>query len=762
MRTRRSRRRFRIQRVFYRFLFSYLFVLLIPLVFVFIFNMRYLVGNFEEYVASEARVRFEQSVGSIENEYNQLLAISGQVLNNTLLADLASDPTYENITRAKNILFNYTLTNNFVEVMLIFDRRSSKILTSTTYADFAFYFNRIYRIRGLDGDNLRQFLLRTETDHFLDYSSVQGIVEAGAGSGAYFSSSIVLGGANRNLYFGVFLNGLIISEITGSGAASTNQFYVFGPDDMLLFPDDPAWKEDYSELLPLFDRRENEGLSQIHETEFFYYSTYSKYTGLKYLSLVPTSTFLEDASRLRWTFLLSLLACATVGAAVIFLFTVNNYRPIKNLLRYTEDGEGVSGDEFMRVESTIRRMNERNDRLISRIENSRQAVAEQLLGKLLRNEIEDEEELLSLYDSLGVEENTPFRVIVIKPENTPDTSFRAEQLTDTFNKRLPACTRSLGIESIVNESFIFIVFFQPDTIPEMNEDSSGGLRAFGVDLKTDCNLIVTIAVGGVYHEYSEVSKSYLEAVSALEYSLIRGRGAIIFSDQLVKEQPSDLYPERLMGRLDPLLDSYDFSGFSHLLEELKTAIFSRHYPVYLVRIIMYEIISRVKHLILVENIDLKAKQDLFVQMESLTSLDSIDRLFADISLLVKDLEKTLTEKKVSSHFERIDAITAFISANLNDPNLSTSLLSDHIGMARAGFSRYFKQHTGITFVDYISRIRIDRAKELLVDSDMPLKQIVGEIGYSDVSAFIKKFREYTGLTPAQYRKHAASDRASIT
>jgi two-component system, response regulator YesN len=57
----------------------------------------------------------------------------------------------------------------------------------------------------------------------------------------------------------------------------------------------------------------------------------------------------------------------------------------------------------------------------------------------------------------------------------------------------------------------------------------------------------------------------------------------------------------------------------------------------------------------------------------------------------------------------------------------------------------------VTIVDYISRICIDRAKELLAESDMPLKQIVGEIGYSDVSAFIKK-----------YRKHAQPDWANIT
>ena len=67
-------------------------------------------------------------------------------------------------------------------------------------------------------------------------------------------------------------------------------------------------------------------------------------------------------------------------------------------------------------------------------------------------------------------------------------------------------------------------------------------------------------------------------------------------------------------------------------------------------------------------------------------------------------------------------------------------------------SRFFKQETGCSFIQYITMIRMDCAKELLINSDMQIKDIVAQIGYIDVANFVRKFKTYEGVTPGQYRE----------
>ena len=68
-------------------------------------------------------------------------------------------------------------------------------------------------------------------------------------------------------------------------------------------------------------------------------------------------------------------------------------------------------------------------------------------------------------------------------------------------------------------------------------------------------------------------------------------------------------------------------------------------------------------------------------------------------------------------------------------------------------SRFFKQETGCSFIQYITMLRMDRAKELLITTEIPIKEIVMQIGYVDVANFVRKFKSCEGLTPGQFREN---------
>jgi len=100
------------------------------------------------------------------------------------------------------------------------------------------------------------------------------------------------------------------------------------------------------------------------------------------------------------------------------------------------------------------------------------------------------------------------------------------------------------------------------------------------------------------------------------------------------------------------------------------------------------------------------------------------------------------------HFE---AIIAQINHSFTEP-LQVKEMAAAQQMSERHFHRLFKQHTGMTFIAYIQRKRIEKSCELLTFTRMPIQEIAVEAGYQDKKFFLALFKKITGLTPREYRR----------
>lgn len=124
-------------------------------------------------------------------------------------------------------------------------------------------------------------------------------------------------------------------------------------------------------------------------------------------------------------------------------------------------------------------------------------------------------------------------------------------------------------------------------------------------------------------------------------------------------------------------------------------------------------------------------------------------------LLQKCLTKlTANEVDTLSHSSFSPLVASAISY-INE-NLSSSLSRESISKAlftsESTLSHNFIKETGSSLVDYITRLRIQKAKELLSKTDLPITQISIEVGYNYSAYFTKIFREHEKQTPKQYRE----------
>ena len=92
---------------------------------------------------------------------------------------------------------------------------------------------------------------------------------------------------------------------------------------------------------------------------------------------------------------------------------------------------------------------------------------------------------------------------------------------------------------------------------------------------------------------------------------------------------------------------------------------------------------------------------------------------------------------------------------MDDMTLDT--LAAYAGFSRYTLSRMFRQHTGLTFTQYLSKRRVDMAMELLSGTKMPVTQVALQCGFNSIATFNRVFREVKGCTPTQYRIIYGSD-----
>ncbi|MBD2844088.1 AraC family transcriptional regulator [Paenibacillus sp. IB182496] len=113
-------------------------------------------------------------------------------------------------------------------------------------------------------------------------------------------------------------------------------------------------------------------------------------------------------------------------------------------------------------------------------------------------------------------------------------------------------------------------------------------------------------------------------------------------------------------------------------------------------------------------------------------------------------DELFTERRRGAERELFAGVTAHIDAHYGD-ELGIEEFARQLGMSPGHFSRSFKEVVGEKYIDYVTRRRIEAAKELLRETELKLDDIAAEVGYLGRHAFIRAFRKLEGVTPGKYR-----------
>ena len=130
---------------------------------------------------------------------------------------------------------------------------------------------------------------------------------------------------------------------------------------------------------------------------------------------------------------------------------------------------------------------------------------------------------------------------------------------------------------------------------------------------------------------------------------------------------------------------------------------------------------------------------------------SIDEAIAYLAEYIVNSLKQWIEEKKYVEARPIRIAKRYISDNYYKP-LTLEMVSKEIGFNATYFSSMFKKETDMNFSEYLKKIRIDNAKNMLLNTEQTVEDISYAVGYSDIKYFSRLFKKLTKVTPTEFRK----------
>jgi AraC-like DNA-binding protein/ligand-binding sensor protein len=132
--------------------------------------------------------------------------------------------------------------------------------------------------------------------------------------------------------------------------------------------------------------------------------------------------------------------------------------------------------------------------------------------------------------------------------------------------------------------------------------------------------------------------------------------------------------------------------------------------------------------------------------------DGVIKLLVIFAEQVAGLSNQLIVERENAEPPAITRAKAFINENYTE-DLSLEQVAKAANMSSFYFCKMFKKYTGVNFTEYLSRVRIERARNLLLNPNLRISEIAYEVGFQSLTHFNRVFKKVLGQSPTDFRAH---------
>ena len=739
----RMRRR---ERLLTRYLLSYLLISLIPLL---VFGTMYYMTVLSTIKAEVEKERLDiasQILGKLDytlNEFNTVsLHFSNYVNTNTIDIDFRNKALIP--STITTLVRNYEENIGLPTEMLVYIRGDNNIYLKSGYYSYSQFEGQ--REQDLIMGQFFSTLVSTNLVRSQGLSPLS-ILDEGLSTAAFFypipflsaipSSTIVFFLSSSNL-------GSLYATYAGDTEA---EVYLLNNEGTLILSnstDESLFSE--AELRSL----KGSGLFSLeaHPGEVIIRMV-SASSGYSLVISMDESIFYREAHSVRNIYLFSVVSLLLLGILLSILLARRLYRPIGKLLARIDSKNANSVDGLEQISQYWDELDEQNNELLVTLNHVRPTMEASCVRRLLYGRTENLEalefDLKCANVRVGLHGNPVFVLA-----STDRDSFDKQS-----SRMLDACMefRSEHVHfyatNLIKQSYIALILAD---LEEPHTDCSA-LFSIGYQLLDYLKTVVAcplhIGIGGLYSGYEGVAASFAEACVAVEQGFFTGeRQVILFDDIRLQKQNKDqeiptIDHALFIQALKQANSKLSLQALHTMLLQIQETTDAIHIAQYLCFDVLNLLVRTAKN----SNVEVSA--DTLKEACEFSSLAMFEEAMARV---VTEVCERLDEARQQEESLLRTKILDYINNNFANSQISLVSIADEFSLTPNFLSRYFKQETGYAYQQYLTMLRMDRIKEMLVTTKLPIKEIILSTGYADIANFMRKFKSLEGLTPGQYRE----------
>lgn len=265
----------------------------------------------------------------------------------------------------------------------------------------------------------------------------------------------------------------------------------------------------------------------------------------------------------------------------------------------------------------------------------------------------------------------------------------------------------------------------------------------------------TIGVSSLCKTLHNVGNCVGECETAVNHKIIAGKNQVIcYSDIPVSDHKQEEFiSEYWEKEFRKAIADADHKAVANCISDLISSLnlMSKQISGTFVNEVYKELIDLFFGSILVfgsENLEKYSKEELVSQGKFFYSITAA---FTYLSNLFRTIISNLAEEKGEQSTRPIRMAQLYVEEHYTEA-VKLQEVAEYVGLAPSYLSSLFKKQVKKSLVEYLTYIRIQNAKQLLIDRNRNIADIADEVGFVDEKYFIKRFKKVTGLTPNEYRK----------
>jgi YesN/AraC family two-component response regulator len=498
--------------------------------------------------------------------------------------------------------------------------------------------------------------------------------------------------------------------------------------------------------------------------------TKSEYDGWLYVAVQPSKIILQKVDYIRELTFTLFFVSLFLGILLSFLLAYRGSMPIRRLvgtiLEYDGKDFPKARDVYRFLRTSVAGIIHNNSMLQEKIGRQLPFLQASLTERLLRGDFVHEEDLKAYLDHAGLVIQARHYAVAILQFRGFHNQINQDILDELSVKRMQFREKLQQLFAgriyihEANEDQLILLLMCDEVTPEGCKIKNVLLfRRMANELQTAINVRFVVALGSFQDNRMDISRSYDEAKQALGYAAHYPREAVLVYEDIPRSGEKYYFPNDMETRLTNLTRAGEWERVREYLAELEVQNFvRRQLPPDMLRLFVYEVYGSLVKLSQEwpqgdEGIDSRIN-------DTVKRMESYEDCLAAFELLKETFRRiceSADSRKKSRNERLLRRVVECVQASLYSESLTLAQVAEQIQVSEVYLSQFFKEQMGETFTAYLERNRMEKALQLLNETEIPVKDIAAMVGYSSSNTFGRAFKRVYGMSAMAYRTTARSN-----